>query len=214
MLLWYPRPPRPPTHPPSSTAPSYVCLDLPIACPAAPGVSAIPAFIPPYGYIGREREFTPSNPPIHLILVHPILSPLLTPPRSPSACVSLSSSLVVSRDSLPHLPLCCHPIPVLPSPQSLVPCRVFPSINQPPILRCLTHPHSFLRPLPFLYHPRFCPSLLLLSFALFCRPHPSPTTSRQVVLDILSPPSRILYGDVDSWVLNLRPFVSWKGSFS
>ncbi|KAK1498006.1 hypothetical protein CTAM01_07643 [Colletotrichum tamarilloi] len=64
-----------------------------------------------------------------------------------------------------------------PGLSSLVPCRVFPSINQSPILRCLVHPHSFLRPLPFLYTTLAFsslpfPSLLLLTLALLLSPPP------------------------------------------
>ncbi|KAK2044163.1 hypothetical protein LZ31DRAFT_584872, partial [Colletotrichum somersetense] len=92
----------------------------------------------------------------------------------PFVCVSLKQVVFLLRLSA-ATPSPSYPVP---SPSSLVVVcfhqSINQSVNQPPILRCLTHPHSFLRPLPFLYHPRFSPSLLLLSFALFCRPHPSP----------------------------------------
>ncbi|OHF01461.1 hypothetical protein CORC01_03217, partial [Colletotrichum orchidophilum] len=92
----------------------------------------------------------------------------------------------------------CHPRPGPPGLSSLVPCRVFPSINQSPILRCLVHPHSFLHPLPFLYTTLaffffLFPSLLLLTLAHSCHPHLSPDlVFSNVEFDILSPPSRIL----------------------
>ncbi|KAK2065004.1 hypothetical protein LY76DRAFT_622179, partial [Colletotrichum caudatum] len=117
----------------------------------------------------RERVHS-SNPPIHLILAHLIVSP---PPLHLAVCLSQAGRL-------PPSPLCCHTIPVLPCPQSLVPCRrVFPSINQSISQSTshpsLPHPSTFFLASPSIpLPPSLLPSLLLLSFALFCRPHPSP----------------------------------------
>ncbi|KAK1635306.1 hypothetical protein BDP81DRAFT_351944, partial [Colletotrichum phormii] len=95
------------------------------------------------------------------------------PPALLLPLLSLLVRLVLLVFLLPPPSVLINP----PGLSSLVPCRVFPSINQSPILRCLVHPHSFLRPLPFLYTTLAFFSLLPFPFTPHARSLVAPTSS-------------------------------------